>query len=564
MEWWNRRNNQPAVSVVKLQKTVEDQSRQISQLMQMQQQQQQWSQSQWSGGQSRAGGNRRKSGGMGNGPDGMQCGLAGGESLSGRWRCWCKDCPKSASGATNNPGRTSCFGCGRPKNQAKNPPASNSLKPAANTAADPVAQPAKDTPPPRRKRRSRNKDKEEKDAPADEPARGNDAMDADTPPPAASEVTPTKEEHGTLASLGITPITSKMELKKIFCKPNAYAPAQTAEEEVATTCGKSDSEPMEIAKANVQMYKTLMEEGTSRADWDLLKASVEGHLKEWEQKLTTLQDKKPDDKVILTDLHAKKTSDDSKETKRVQAVEKKTENAVAKHKRLRDCILKQQELLAGKLKALDDEFAEVQEAWAKDEASRTERHTLRMAAWTSRITCATPAAGIAPPGTPMGATPATPAVPPTPPPAPQPDYQLAVKWNITDIPTFENAAQEDQLKGLNTLWCNVQAWMQCGSIPVTYQQLYTGCADKMSVVTTKAMIGEAIWEKFYANREVGETNLVPMQLISILRTALGKFEDQFKADQVKANKVRAKFDKFFEQDIEDKAQSRGAYGLQHW
>jgi hypothetical protein len=319
---------------------------------------------------------------------------------------------------------------------------------------------------------------------------------------------------------------------------------------------------MEEAKANVLMYRSLVESGSARADWDLLKASVEGHLKEWEQKLTTLQDKKPDDKVILTDLLAKKTRDDSSETKRVQAVEKKTENAVAKHKRLRECILKQQELLAGKLKALDDEFAEVQEAWAKDEASRVERHQMRTAAWSTRISSSTPAVGT--PAANLVAAPLTPVVAALQNPAAQPDYQLAVKWDITDIPTFESAGSAEELGGLNSLWCNVQAWLQCGSVPVTYKQLFTGLADNVGVEITRTMVGTTIWEKFYANRAVTETHLVPMQLIHVLKTSLGKIEDQFKADQVKNKKIMAKFDQYFEQDIEDKAQSKGAYSAQHW
>ena len=76
---------------------------------------------------------------------------------------------------------------------------------------------------------------------------------------------------------------------------------------------------------------------------------------------------------------------------------------------------------------------------------------------------------------------------------------------------------------------------------------------------TKSLIGDTIWEKFYANRVVTELHLVPMQLVNILKTSLGKLEDQFKADQVKSKKIRTKFDKYSEQDLEDKALSKGAY-----
>jgi hypothetical protein len=316
------------------------------------------------------------------------------------------------------------------------------------------------------------------------------------------------------------------------------------------------------------MYKELVQNGTTRPDWEHCRPSIEGHLKEWEKKLEVLQEKKPDDKVILADLLSKKTTGDATEQKRLQKTGQDSLAAVEKHKRLREGIVRQQELLAEKLAALDNEFAEVQQLWAADEASRLVRHRHRSAAWTARITAATPAAVVAAiPVAEIVAPAATPAVVlGTPPPTPavlQADHQLAVKWDLVELPDLGTPTQI-QLVGLDTLWRNIQAWTQCGMVPVSYHQLYDGCDPSVDVQITHLLLGEKIWDRLYAKREITGKHLIPAQVVAMLKCALGKMEDQFTADKKREAIVRKKFDQFYEQDVSDKAEAKGAYGAPLW
>ena len=96
---------------------------------------------------------------------------------------------------------------------------------------------------------------------------------------------------------------------------------------------------------------------------------------------------------------------------------------------------------------------------------------------------------------------------------------------------------------------------------MTYNQMYQGCDNTDAMRVTKVLVGDAIWDRMYGKREVSPEHLVPVQLVTILTSALGKIEDEFKADAKRMAIIEKKFDLFYEKDLEDKAAAQGAYGV---
>ena len=156
-------------------------------------------------------------------------------------------------------------------------------------------------------------------------------------------------------------------------------------------------------------------------------------------------------------------------------------------------------------------------------------------------------------------------------PTPQahPDVYLAITWNAAELPSHTDAISDEQKTGLTHLRSNLDLWSQNGLVPVTYEQLHSGCGCPSDSVTgIKAIVGEKIWEKFYpAKRVVTQTNYVPMQLSNILRSSIGRIADQYTADVKKEEIARLHFEGIIQQDVIDRKSilagtctSAGAYG----
>ena len=54
---------------------------------------------------------------------------------------------------------------------------------------------------------------------------------------------------------------------------------------------------------------------------------------------------------------------------------------------------------------------------------------------------------------------------------------------------------------------------------------------------------------------------MPVQLVTILRTALSKIKDKLQTDSKRMAKIHATFEDLYTKDLLDRASAAGAYGL---
>jgi hypothetical protein len=92
--------------------------------------------------------------------------------------------------------------------------------------------------------------------------------------------------------------------------------------------------------------------------------------------------------------------------------------------------------------------------------------------------------------------------------------------------------------------------------------MFTGIKDVNPVELCKLMTGDIIWGRLYEGGNVPPEYIVPVQLVTILRSALSKIKDKLTADSKRMAKIHATFEDLYTKDLLDKASAAGAYGLQ--
>jgi hypothetical protein len=459
-----------------------------------------------------------------------------------------------------------------------------------------------------RKRRSRNKDKEEpavagsvpkaaddpKSQAADKPAaksakqerkrlrrsekrkeaeQGTPAIIVDSEEDMVDLSAPlTKDEASFLTNLGVTPALQKVEISKLFAFPMMLEASDCAEKAVQVASGgKTNSKELEDAQSNVSLYQQMVDDHKAVPGRAHLSGVLETQLKEWKAKLAKLSENKAGSqtggKAALSDLRAKRTSEEAKEDQRMLVCEGKAKTARARYDRLRLVLVSEQNKLAEKLVAFDAQFVKVQEAWSTDATSRATFYKQKLAAWDSRIAAIAPLGGAddldpdaAANVVQAAISPAAPPANPAADPAPQADYFLSTKWNLSEIPMAGKPANEKDAEGLTILHHNLRCWTQCGMIPMTFEQIFSGCENTDSILVSRALLGEGLWKRLYGERQITQLHLVPIQVVTMLQTALGKLENECTADEKRTKIIQAKFDMFYDKDQVDKMMSRGAYG----
>ena len=534
-------------------------------------------------------GNRNRGGqgaGQGQG-NGLVCGVAG-----GKWACYWLDCVPSCQGKTNNAKNTTCFGCGRAKNLAKNPPDSSKRKVAAGgggggAGAGPAPaaaavnkdqqavgagngrkRSAEQVEKRRLARERRRERKAEADGQADQAAVADGKADAvmggaAQPAGAANEPKPlAKEDQAVLKALGLTAAMKVGDLKSIFSAPKETKDqAGTAEEEVALVCTKNDA--LAAAIANEALYQASVDENTGVPGREHLLGVVTAQLDEWKKKVADLS-KKPagQGQAALSDLVAKRALEVAKEDKLKAAAEADSNRVAARFARLKAVVTDQQAILTERLQALEEAYQASRDLWQASDNARAAKHKLKLGAWDSRIVAATPACGAMQPVEPAVAA----VVEVARAAMAHADCYRVCSWSLQEIPELQPPS-EGAVPVLSTLNANVNYWSQNGMVPVTYAQLYSGCdLPKMSsnpIQSATELVGEILWRRFYPEGcNVSQDHYVPMQLGSILAMALGRISDQITA-KVRAEQLKeceAHFERLAQKDREDRINAAGAYG----
>ena len=515
-------------------------------------------------------------------------------SLGEKWECDHTDCAKTAGGALNNASRTACFGCTRPKNAAMNAPKASSRKEArksqaAQQQAPPAGQqqqPQQQAVPSKRKKKSRNKDKEEPPA-----AAGFVPQAAGGDPPKPSNKRERKrqkraeaaagqageedeemeqgdalqaDELSFLTRMGITQATAKAETDKLFALPKPIEIEGKAEEAVAVACGRSDSKPLKEAESYVELYQGMVNDNKGVTGREHLLKLSETNLKEWQSKLTSLKGKVVT--PILSDMEAKRATEVAAEEQRLLKCKRLGETAYERYQRLRGVIAAEQKKLQDKLGALDGQYIEAQKAWSEDATQRALLHKTKLTEWDRRI-AETPASDCCAAAAQPQAANVTPVITidnnvhqPTPGVIPA-DYNRATRWTLAEIP--ETATAESDHPGLAMLNQNLDCWSQSGQFPMSYNTMFTGIKDMRQgpVEVCKLLTGDIIWGRLYEGGNVAQEFIVPVQLVTILRTALSKIKDKLQADSKRLTKIHATFEDLYTKDLVDRAAAAGAYGL---
>ena len=603
MTWWSSRQPSQSVEQLRLDAqqakwTIERQEKLIQQMQQQQQSQNQWSQ--WSAGKGCSKGGNPGTGGSGKSAGkgaNMACSPCGdgaqygGASTSGglKWHCNWADCAKSAAGAMNNAGRTSCFACGRDKNRAIHPPPALAVKTQA-------AVPAR-----KKNRKSRNKDKEEPapvpngggepKSPADKAATKTakqerkrlrrsqkrkeqeavevQEIDSEEEEMEDKVVPLAKDELAFLTNLGVTPTTSRLNVDRLFGFPKPLAATDDPEKEVTAASGRTSTKSLEEAQSNVELYQKMLDENKAVPGRAHLATVLEQNLKEWKTKVEGLTESQAGGKAVVSSLNAMRTAEEAKEDNRIVSCEGKALVAKQRYERLKTVLVGEQNKIQEKLIALEAQYIKVQDEWKKDAETRANYYQRKMAAWDTRLAAVKPAGGgddglaevaqeIA-----AAATPAVAAVPPASP-TPQADYYLTTRWTIAELPPGGKPNKAEDIEGMAILHHNLTYWTQCGMFPMSFAQMFHGCVDTDPILVSKALAGEAVWKKMYTDRKLTAENIVPVQMVNILQTSLGKIEDELKADKKRTKIIQEKFDAFYQQDQEDKVASKGAYGQVLW
>ena len=390
-----------------------------------------------------------------------------------------------------------------------------------------------------------------------------------------------KDELSFLRNLGVTPLEKTVEVSKLFALPQPLKASDDPVKEVAQLSGVSGSKDLEEAESNVNLYQQMLDENKAIPGRAHLSGVLEKNLKEWKEKVTKISKDQAGsptvDKAVLSDLRAKKSTDEAKEDHRLASCEAKAKIARSRYDRLRNVLVNEQSKLGEKLNALDAQFVKTQEAWSLDATTRATFFQQKMAAWDSRISAATPTTGAMQQGQQQqqqlqqAAVPVAAATPsqqaacngvlPNQTHNPQADYQLSTKWVLAEIPQPDIASLKADVTGLSLLLHNVQYWAQCGMFPMTFTQMYHGCENTDPLLVTHTLVGDTIWKRLYGDRQVLTDHVVPIQLVTVLTTALGKIEDEFKADTKRTELIEQKFDKFYEEGLEDKKVGQGVYGV---
>jgi hypothetical protein len=181
--------------------------------------------------------------------------------------------------------------------------------------------------------------------------------------------------------------------------------------------------------------------------------------------------------------------------------------------------------LQGRWQSCKEVFVATQEAWVKDNATGAELDKEVLDLFDKKIGTAVP------PGTPAAAAPG--AVEPGPVAAVTPagvnygDLKLvATGAKGEDIPSIDvEAATPEQKQVLENMWAYFVA-LQAAPIgapvpPTTYEQMGAGHVSIAGV-----LVGSKIWVSLYREtREVQPTDLVPWQLMDLLKIALGKAQE---------------------------------------
>jgi hypothetical protein len=405
------------------------------------------------------------------------------------------------------------------------------------------------------------------------------------------------DELAMLKILGVTAVraTDTSKGTPTFAKPELKQ-QRTAEEEVSAACKSSDrlAEAQaavdycktQLTGVDTELGRTDLDDGT-RKGHEFQKTMLQNRQKEQEKIVADLAGKAGGD-AALHELNEKKSEAEKKESRRAQRATTKGEEAQARFDRLKAVLTAQKSRLDEKILELETDFAESSSAFLTINTEQAKKHQLRLAAWDKRIDAAEISMG--------GVTPApmTPAVAASPaedanqrlldaqqalvvaqqaaekaklelaqqPIKVPPNCALRIRYAMDDVPTLDTLSPSDT-SCLATLYANAAAWERQGLVPIQFRTLLTGCQDQAAAMKgLQAVIGNAIWDKFFPQIEISIDDYVPTQFATILLVVFTKIDKKtVTAAQKLAGLADATFATAADKDELDRRTKAGIYAM---
>ena len=140
---------------------------------------------------------------------------------------------------------------------------------------------------------------------------------------------------------------------------------------------------------------------------------------------------------------------------------------------------------------------------------------------------------------------------------------LAVVYTVDELPVLKSAPDKDLRFRLALVQSNLAHWAQAGMIPATFAHLMQGGESSADMLgTMKDLVGEQIWERFFAGVEVETTRYVPFQLGTIMNVAITRAVAVFQKCSKEwnfADKAKEHFAVLLQEDAEAKREGTGRY-----
>ena len=118
---------------------------------------------------------------------------------------------------------------------------------------------------------------------------------------------------------------------------------------------------------------------------------------------------------------------------------------------------------------------------------------------------------------------AKPSVAPTLSPLAMPQCSVAIQWQEAELPAIKAKPDKACEKLLVLLGTKGTAWARNSQIPITFEQLLSGCDSKAvgaALAVLKDITGKMIWERFFAQDDIILGHYVPFLLGTVLQASL--------------------------------------------